>query len=158
MLANGAWIAWLPLPDDTLAPFRLVARAGDRDSSVTVFTARVAAQFRPPLAAGRPAWIDTTSFTPAGTLALPRDEGIPLSVNATPGATVRLVLPWGSSVPLVPDTLPAELPWGLRAFAIDTAPRRLAPVAGRYVGWLPAAALCADRRTACATLATFSSW
>ncbi|HZH79781.1 MAG TPA: hypothetical protein VFD68_00650, partial [Gemmatimonadales bacterium] len=22
--ANGAWIAWLPLPDDTLAPFRLI--------------------------------------------------------------------------------------------------------------------------------------
>src|SRR3989454_983499 len=80
-------------------------------------------------------------------------EGIPLSVQATPGATVRLLLPWGSSIPLVPDTAPVGLPGGVRAFVIDTTPRRHTPVAGRYVGWLPAAALCADGRTACATLA-----
>jgi len=149
VLANGAWIAWLPLPDDTVAQFHIAATDG-ADSSRTVFTARVAPQFRPP--AGRAAWIDTTSFTPAGSLALPLEEGIPLSVRATPGATVRLLLPWGSSVPFVPDTLPAEPPGGVRAFVIDTAPRRHVPEPGRYVGWLPAAALCADGRTACALL------
>ena len=149
VLANGAWIAWLPLPDDTVAQFHIAATDG-ADSSRTVFTARVAPQFRPP--AGRAAWIDTTSFTPAGSLALPLEEGIPLSVRATPGATVRLLLPWGSSVPFVPDTLPAEPPGGVRAFVIDTAPRRHVPEPGRYVGWLPAAALCADGRTACARL------
>ena len=149
VLANGAWIAWLPLPDDTVAQFHIAATDGT-DSSRTVFTARVAPQFRPP--AGRAAWIDTTSFTPAGSLALPLEEGIPLSVRATPGATVRLLLPWGSSVPFVPDTLPAEPPGGVRAFVIDTAPRRHVPEPGRYVGWLPAAALCADGRTACARL------
>jgi len=151
VLPNGGWIAWLPVPDDTVAQFRLVARqGGSSDSAVTLFTARVAPQFRP--APGRAAWIDTTSFTPAGALALPLEEGIPLSVHASPGATVRLLLPWGSSVPLVPDTLAPELPGAVRAFVIDTAPRRHVPVAGRYVGWLPAAALCADGRTACATL------
>jgi N-acetylmuramoyl-L-alanine amidase len=149
VLANGAWIAWLPLPDDTLAQFVMAASDG-ADSSRRVFIARIAPQFRPP--AGRAAWIDTTSFTPAGSLALPRDEGIPLSVQAASGATVRLVLPWGSSVPLVPDTLPAGLPAGVRAFVIDTAPHRHVPATGRYVGWLPAAALCADGRTGCATL------
>src|SRR2546426_9197186 len=112
VLANGAWIAWLPLPDDPVAHFLIAATAGP-DSSRFVYTARLAPQFRPP--PGRAAWIDTTSFTPAGRLALPRDEGIPLSVLATPGATVRLLLPWGSSVPLVPDTLPADLPVGGRA-------------------------------------------
>jgi N-acetylmuramoyl-L-alanine amidase len=30
---NGAWIAWLPLPDDTIAPFRIVATAAG-DSQV----------------------------------------------------------------------------------------------------------------------------
>src|SRR2546430_4419602 len=149
VLANGAWIAWLPLPDDTVAHFLIAAAAGP-DSSRFVYTARVAPQFRPP--PGRAVWIDTTSFTPAGRLALPREDGIPLSVLATPGATVRLLLPWGSSVPLVPDTLAPELPGAVRAFVIDTAPRRHVPTAGRYVGWLPAAALCADGRTACATL------
>jgi len=150
VLPNGAWIAWLPLPDDTVAHFVMAATGAGPDSSRFVYTARIAPQFRPP--AGRPVWIDTTSFTPAGTLALPAGEGIPLSVQAAPGAMVRLLLPWGSSVPLVPDTLPAELPAGVRAFVIDTAPRRRVPTAGRYVGWLPAAALCADGRTACATL------
>jgi N-acetylmuramoyl-L-alanine amidase len=149
VLANGAWIAWLPLPDDTLVQFQIAATAG-ADSTRTVLSARVAPQFRPP--SGRAAWIDTTSFTPSGTLALPREEGIALSVQAAPGAAVRLVLPWGSSVPLVPDTLAPELPGAVRAFVIDSAPRRGASAVGRYVGWLPAAALCVDGRTACATL------
>src|SRR5881409_3198007 len=140
----------VPLPDDTVAQFLIAATGGGPDSSRFVYTARIAPQFRPPR--GRTVWIDTTSFTPAGTLALPLEEGIPLTVQATPGATVRLQLPWGSSVPLVPDTLAPELPGAVRAFVIDTAPRRRVPTAGRYVGWLPAAALCTDGRTACATL------
>ena len=147
--ANGAWIAWLPLPDDTLARFRLVAHSGP-DSNVTLFAARVAPQYRPP--ADRAAWIDTTSFTPAGSLALPPGEGILLTVHAAPGASVRLQLPWGSSVALVPDSLPVEPPRGVRAFSTDTAAFRLPHAAGRYMGWLPAAAMCADGRTACATL------
>jgi N-acetylmuramoyl-L-alanine amidase len=151
VLANGAWIAWCPLPDDTVAQFRLVARTeGASDSTVSLFPARVAPQFRPP--PGRVVWIDTTSFTPAGSLVLPLAEGIPLSVQAAPGATVRLVLPWGASVPLVSDTLPTALLGMAGAFVIDSAPRRRASATGRYVGWLPTATLCADGRTACATL------
>jgi len=149
VLPDGGWIAWLPLPDDTVAPFLLAATAGP-DSSRTVVTARIAPRFRPP--PGRAAWIDTTSFMPMGTLALPAGEGVLLSVQAAPGASLRLVLPWGASVPLVPDTLPAEPAWSVRAFVADTAAYRLPPAAGRYLGWLPAAALCADGRTACATL------
>src|SRR5207244_10476448 len=66
LLANGAWIAWVPLPDDTIAAFRLVARSGG-DSVVQDVTARIAPRYRPP--PGRAAWIDTTSFAPSGTLA-----------------------------------------------------------------------------------------
>ena len=149
VLPDGGWIAWVPLPDDTVAPFLLAATAGP-DSSRTVVTAHIAPRFRPP--PGRAAWIDTTSFTPVGALALPAGEGILLSVQAVPGASVRLVLPWGSSVPLVPDTLPGEPAWSVRAFVADTAAYRLPPAVGRYAGWLPAGALCADGRTACATL------
>ena len=149
VLPNGGWIAWVPLPDDTVAPFLLAATAGP-DSTRTVVTAHIAPRFRPP--PGRAAWIDTTSFTPVGALALPAGEGILLSVQAVPGASVRLVLPWGSSVPLVPDTLPGEPAWSVRAFVADTAAYRLPPAVGRYAGWLPAGALCADGRTACATL------
>ncbi len=149
VLANGAWIAWLPLPEDTVAQFLLAATAG-ADSSRTLFTARVAPQFRPP--PGRAAWIDTTSFLPAGSLALPVGEGVVVSVHAAPGASVRLMLPWASSIALVPDTLPAEPPWGVRAFVLDSAAYHQAPAEGRYVGWLPAAALCTDGRTGCARL------
>src|SRR2546426_12716437 len=84
VLPNGAWIAWLPLPDDTVAHFLIAATGGGSDSSRFVYTARIAPQFRPP--PGRAVWIDTTSFTPAGTLALPLEEGIPLSVRAPPAA------------------------------------------------------------------------
>ncbi|HKW42311.1 MAG TPA: N-acetylmuramoyl-L-alanine amidase [Gemmatimonadales bacterium] len=150
--ADGGWIAWLPLPADTVARFQIVARDGP-DSATRLVTARVAPWFQPP--PGRNAWVDTTSFLPAGRVALPAGEGIPLRVDAAPGAAVRLVLPWGMSIALVPDSLPAEPPRGVRAFAIDTpAYRPPAPAApaGRYVGWLPAAALCVDGHTACATL------
>jgi len=73
VLATGAWLAWVPLPDDTIAAFRLVARAPP-DSEVTVFTARIAPTFRP--LPGATVWIDTTSFTPIDTLVAPAGEGI----------------------------------------------------------------------------------
>src|SRR5439155_3776956 len=60
---NGAWIAWLPLPDDTIAPFRIVASAAG-DSQVVEFKARVAPRFHPP--PDRGVWVDTLSFAPAG--------------------------------------------------------------------------------------------
>jgi len=149
VLPDGGWIAWVPLPDDTVAPFLVAATAGP-DSSRTIVTAHIAPRFHPP--PGRAAWIDTTSFMPVGTLALPAGEGVLLSVQAAPGASLRLVLPWGASLPLVPDTLPAEPAWSVRAFVADTAAYRLPPAPGRYLGWLPAGAMCADGRTACATL------
>ncbi len=80
---NGAWLAWLGLPDDTLTQLRLVAHAGV-DSAATLVVARIAPRFHPP--PGHAAWIDTTSFTPTGSLLLPAGEGIVLSVRATPGA------------------------------------------------------------------------
>src|SRR5256714_14647201 len=102
VLANGAWIAWLPLPDDTVVHYLIAATAGP-DSSRFVYTARIAPQFRPP--PGRPVWIDTTSFTPAGPLAPPLEEGVPLGGLATPRATGRVLLPWGSSAPPRPHGL-----------------------------------------------------
>src|SRR5881409_1877648 len=47
VLANGAWIAWVPLPDDTVAPLRLVVRSGG-DSAVQDVMARIAPRYRPP--------------------------------------------------------------------------------------------------------------
>ena len=89
------------------------------------------------------AWIDTTSFTPTDSLAFPEGEGIRLSVRATPGARVRLRMEGKKTqVWFVPDTLPAEPAWGVRAFGTDTAAFRLPPATDRYVAWLPAEPLC----------------
>lgn len=138
---SGAWLAWVPLPDDTLARFQIIARAGvGSELRETTFVAHIARGFRPPPDAR--VWIDTTSFSPTDTAVFPAGEGIRLSVRATPGAHVRLRIEGGLSVPFVPDTLPDEPAWGVRAFGTDTAMYRLPPAAGRYVGYLPARYIC----------------
>src|SRR5256712_2798989 len=139
---NGAWVAWVPLPDDTIAPFRLVATVRGDTQAVDV-TTRIVARFHPP--AGRAAWIDTTSFAPLGVLALPPGEGVRLAVRAAPGATVRLRTPSGTLVPLVRDPLPGEPAWGERAFGtVPAGPRGAAPPVPD-AGPLPAHRLCAPR-------------
>jgi N-acetylmuramoyl-L-alanine amidase len=147
---GGGWIAWVPLPDDTTAYFRLVAGAA-ADSQVVIFRARIAPRFHPP--ADRAAWIDTLSFSPRGRLTLPPGEGIRLSVRAAAGATLLLRPPRGPAVALVPDSSPDDPSWGARAFARDTAALHgvESPTARRYVGWLPADWLCAEA-PGCATL------
>jgi N-acetylmuramoyl-L-alanine amidase len=151
VLPNGAWIAWVPLPDDSVADFRLVAVAAT-DTQELVLHARLAPRFRPPV--DRSAWIDTTSFEPAGALLWPAGEGVRLGVRATPGALLRLVTPSGTVVPFVPDTLPEEPAWGIRAFGIDSATYRRPPRADRYIAWLPAEPICPDSLVAapCGTL------
>lgn len=137
VLDDGAWIAWVPLPDDTAADVPIVAAvAGDTDRVVAHL--RLAPRFHPPPGA---AWLDTTSFAPAGTMLWPAGEGIRLRVRAAPGATVRLLTLSGAVIPFVPDTLPDEPAWGIRAFGVDSAAYHLPPRADRYVGWLPAMAL-----------------
>ena len=140
--ATGSWLAWLPLPGDSLARFQIVARAGGgSEQRETTFVARIAQPYRPP--AGATVWIDTTSFTPTDTLAFPAGEGIRLSVRATPGARVRLRMEGRKGeVWFVPDTLPEEPAWGVRAFGTDTSAYRLPPAVDRFVAWLPAEPLC----------------
>jgi len=143
--ATGTWLAWLPLPSDSVARFQIVARSGrgggDAEQRETTFVARIAQPYRPP--PGVAAWIDTTSFTPTDSLAFPSGEGIRLSVRATPGARVRLRMEGKrTEVWFVPDTLPEEPAWGVRAFGTDTTAFRLPPAANRYVAWLPAEPLC----------------
>ena len=141
VFGSGSWLAWLPLPSDSLARFEIVARAGVGDEQrETTFVARIAQPFRPP--PGATVWIDTTSFTPTDTLAFPAGEGIRLSVRATSGARVRLRMEGDGQVWFVPDTLPEEPAWGVRAFGTDTTAYRLPPAVDRYVAWLPAQQLC----------------
>ena len=141
VIGNGAWIAWVAVPDDTIAHYQLVA-AVPGDTQVVGLDARVAPRFHPP--APPALWIDTTSFEPSGVLQWPAGEGVRLDVRAAPGATVRLHTPAGVVVALVPDTEPGEPSWGIRAFGVDTAMYHLPPRVDRYVGWLPAEPVCPD--------------
>ena len=142
VLPNGSWLAWIPLPADSLARFQIVARAGGgAEQRETTFVTRIAQRFQPP--PGAAVWIDTTSFTPTDTLTFPAGEGIRLSVRATPGARVRLRMEGRKSeIWFLPDTLPEEPAWGVRAFGTDTTAYRLRPAVDRYVAWLPAQQLC----------------
>jgi N-acetylmuramoyl-L-alanine amidase len=146
---DGAWIAWVALPDDTIAGYHLVAVAGDRSDSTTVWL-RLAPRFHPPDSA---AWIDTASLLPTGRLEWPTGEGVRLSVRAAPGAAVRLLLPDGTRVPFVPDSLPAEPALGIRAFGTDSATYHEPPPPDRYLGWLPARPVCPDSLAALSTCA-----
>ncbi|MFN2570832.1 MAG: N-acetylmuramoyl-L-alanine amidase [Gemmatimonadales bacterium] len=142
VFASGSWLAWIPLPADSVARFDIIARAGvGGERRETTFVAHIAQPFRPP--AGARVWIDTTSFTPADSIALPAGEGVRLAVRATPGARLRLRMEGKKGETwFVPDTLPEEPAWGVRAFGTDSTAYRLPPAVDRYVAWLPAQPLC----------------
>jgi N-acetylmuramoyl-L-alanine amidase len=128
--ASGGWIAWLPLPEDSVARFDVVAEAGGASDSL-VFTAALPIRFTPPVWGP---WIDTTSLAPTGVMWLGPGEGVTLRLRASPGATVRLVLPDSTRLPFVPDTVAPPDSWGETAFG--TVARPLRPASGdRYVAW-----------------------
>jgi N-acetylmuramoyl-L-alanine amidase len=129
---NGAWLAWLAIPPDSLLEFSLVARTAT-DSATLTYPVRRVRRFHPPDAA---LWIDSTSFSPGGRVWWPADEFLPLSVRASEGAQVRIRMPDGSLIPLVSETAPEEVPWGVRAFDHDTANLQTPRRADRYVGML----------------------
>ncbi len=129
---TGGWLAWVPLPDDTLARFEIVAMAGGQTATM-VFFAPVARGYRPPDSL---AWIDTTSFSPSGDRWLRHGEGITLSLRASPGAEVRGVLADGKSVrfrpaSLVEDRINGVPPQG-QGSASGGDPQGLG---SRYVAW-----------------------
>lgn len=97
--ANGAFLAWLPVPtrDDTLAHYELVAELGG-SSARTLHTVRLPApQDRPPADILS---LETESLAPRGAYWVRPGERITVRARATPGARVRLRLPDGASVEL----------------------------------------------------------
>ena len=134
---NGAWIAWLPIPPDSLIEFTLEARTAS-DSAALIYPVRRVRRFRPPELA---LWIDSTSFSPGGRAWWPADEFLPVSVRAAEGVTVRIRLPDGTVIPLGPESAPEEVPWGVRAFDQDTANLLTPRKAERYLGAIRGRAL-----------------
>jgi N-acetylmuramoyl-L-alanine amidase len=129
---NGAWLAWLPFPPDSVMQFRIEARSG-QDSSVMSYPVRRDPRFLPGEVTSGRAWIDSMSLSPRGQVWVPPDEYITLSARAVEGAKVRVHLPDGSTVQLLPQRQPEEVIPAVRAFEHDTTKLRT-PDEVRYLG------------------------
>jgi N-acetylmuramoyl-L-alanine amidase len=128
---TGAWLAWIPLPDDTTAVITVRATAAGAWDSLA-FRAALPRRFEPPDSS---VWIDTTSFVPTGDLWVRPGEGVRLAVRAAPGVTLRLLRDSSPAVPLLTDRAAEERAWGELAFGtVARAPRR--HPGERYAGWV----------------------
>lgn len=129
---NGSWLAWVPVPADTLVRFRVAARRGG-DSAEVIREVRRPRRFQAP---AQGLWVDTTSFRPVGRVWWPAAEPLPLSVRATEGASLTLVLPSGARVPLVAVAALPQVDEAIRAFDRDTMNLVRGPKSDRYIGAL----------------------
>jgi N-acetylmuramoyl-L-alanine amidase len=138
---NGAFVAWLPFPNDSVIDFKLVAfrPGGQRDSMM--YQVRRAVRAPLPTTA---LWFDTLSMRPKGRVWWPVNEYLPLSVRAAEGSEVRLIFPDGTWVPMVASVGYDDVPWGIRAFDRDTANLDRPVKADRYVGLVRGRSLGAD--------------
>jgi N-acetylmuramoyl-L-alanine amidase len=128
---NGAWLAWVPLPADTLMRFTAVAVSGSDSASVTR-TVRRPRRFVPP--PSHAVWVDSSSLSPRGQVWWPSEEWLPLSLRASPGSSVSL---WDGTTllaQLVPDHRLPQVDESIRAFDRDTANLRRSLPADRYEG------------------------
>jgi N-acetylmuramoyl-L-alanine amidase len=139
---NGAWLAWVAFPPDSVIYFRIEARRG-RDSTVMIYPVRQDPKFLPAEIRSGGAWIDTMSLSPRGQIWLPTSEYVTLSARAVEDATVRVRLPDGSAVRLQQQRQPQEVLPAIRAFERDTAKLRT-PDEVRYVGVIRGASLGPD--------------
>jgi N-acetylmuramoyl-L-alanine amidase len=139
---NGAWVAYVALPMDSLIRLRLEARRG-ADLAVLEYPVR-----RRLADAGRhtvgAAWLDSLSLAPTGRIWVARGEYLTLGARAAEGAAVRLRLPDGTILPLSPQPQPLEVPAGVRAFDRDTTRLRTPLVRDRFVGLVRGRALGPD--------------
>ena len=139
---NGAWLAWIALPPDSLMPLRIEARTRT-DSAALVFPVRRAVADAGRLTAGS-VWLDTLSLAPTGRVWLGRGEFLTLTARASEGAEVRLRLADGTVVPLMPQPQLLAVPDAVRAFDRDTASLVTPVVRDRYVGLIRGRAMGPD--------------
>jgi N-acetylmuramoyl-L-alanine amidase len=139
---NGAWLAWVAVPQDSAPVLRLEARLGER----------VVRQSLPLVRSGwvrrAGAWVARASLQPSGSLWLPADEPLSLHVEAVAGATVRLRLADGGVIPFAPSVRTMLPPAGVFAFERAEAPPQrtgqgvgyvaqlLGEIGGRSGDWL----------------------
>ena len=108
---NGAWIAWLPFPRDSVMRFRLEASVGAEVARVEHEVRRAPGNAR-----------DSLTVLPRGRVWWPANEYLPIVVYGPDGATVRVRLHDGTLIPLTAQAELGALPAAVRAFDIDSAP------------------------------------
>ena len=131
---NGAWLAWLPFPNDSLMQFQLDARTAT-DSSHLIYTVRRLLPDRGRVSVGA-VWLDSLSLAPRGQVWVSRGEYLSLTANAAEGALVRLRLPGGAIIPLSALPQPEEVPTAVRVFDRDTTKLETPLRRDHYVGLL----------------------
>jgi N-acetylmuramoyl-L-alanine amidase len=130
---DGAFLAWLPLPDDTVAVFHLAAVKGTERAALD-WRVRLPPRF---VAPAQPLWLDAGSLKPRGVVWAAGGEPLRVEARAAPGASVAVRLPDGRTFPLAPDTETAAA-YG----PFERRPARLAAqTTVRYVGVVPAVSL-----------------
>jgi N-acetylmuramoyl-L-alanine amidase len=129
---NGAWLAWLPFPPDSVMQFRIEARL-PADSVVLIYPVRRDPHYVPREIRVGTAWIDSTSLSPQGQVWLPSSEYLTLSTRAAEGSDVSVRLADGRVIRLQPEMQSGEVLPALRAFDRDTSKLRGADEV-RYVG------------------------
>ncbi|HEX6106435.1 MAG TPA: N-acetylmuramoyl-L-alanine amidase [Gemmatimonadales bacterium] len=127
---NGAWLAWVPFPQDSVVQLRIEATTDTESVSLLHRVRR--AGWRPPPPPGL--WIDTTSLVPRGPVWWPKEEYLTLRARAAEGAQLRLLLPDGAVVPLAPVAAREEVEASVRAFDRDTANLATPAARDRYAG------------------------
>jgi N-acetylmuramoyl-L-alanine amidase len=131
---NGAWLAYVALPADSVMQIRIEARTAG-DSAVLDYPLRRIVPDAGRVTVGA-AWVDSLSLTPTGRVWLGRGEYLTLGARAAEGAQVRLRLPDGTVVPLSPQPGTLEVPATVRAFDRDTTRLQTPIVRDRFVGLL----------------------
>lgn len=129
---NGAFLGWIAFPTGSDLTLDLTAQKGRETVRLRHPLRRVPA-FTPPT---RGVWVDTTSFQPWGAVWWPEGEPLPMSVRASEGASLRLVLPGGRAIPLTVVPGYDEVSAGIRAFDRDSTNLIRPSVNTRYVGAL----------------------
>jgi N-acetylmuramoyl-L-alanine amidase len=131
---NGAWLAFLPVPQDGV--YRLVAV---KNGQTTTFERRIRAASAPTAASTRTRIV---SVTPSGALAARPGENIQVGFTGTAGGNGFLVLPDGRRIPLIESRAMAAAANNAADFEAQApAPAPSPTSTSRYSGILPAVAL-----------------
>ncbi len=91
--ANGAWLAFLPVPADGV--YRLEARAGGETASAERRVRATGGR-----AAAAPAGIVASTISPRGSITGPLGETVTVRFRGAPGGRARVVMPDGTAYPL----------------------------------------------------------